>query len=330
MATLAITTEEILRAIGLVAGVNRDAGEWDETMELDARNCIREGFRDFLHPIDAQSGSAYTWKFLEKSATFIGEAAVTASTITVVDGVATLAAGSWPTWAADGIIEIGDGTDSVGRAFVASRDSATQITLDNTSIDAPAGTTYALYRYKYTLPTLFGEFIGGVLVSDGGTTSRGRRLTPVTDTELRLRHITGLRQGQTCQYTIQAQGSNPAASNWYIQFWPVLDEGAIAYGTYKAQLEDGLDATSLVNALDTVQMPVQHAQTLLEAILASTERYFSAPGPHAARFDQCLQRSIKFDGATPGPIGGGPYHPDADPRRIALFTHVPDYTGQTS
>jgi hypothetical protein len=327
MASLAITTEEILRMIGLVAGINRDAAEWDETMELDARNVIREGFRDFLHPIDAQSGSAYTWKFLEKSATFIGVAAVDDSTITVVDGVATLAAGSWPTWAADGIIEIGEGTDSVGRAFVASRDSATQITLDNTSIDAAAGTTYTLYRYKYTLPSLFGEFIGGVLVADGS--NRGRRLTPVTDAELRLRHITGLRQGQTCQYTIQAEGSNPATSNWYIQFWPVLDENAIAYGTYKAQLEDGLEA-NLIDALDTIQMPTQHAQTLMEAVLAAAERYFAAPGPHAARFDQCLQRSIKFDGATPGPIGGGPHHPDADPRRIALYTHVPDYSGQTS
>lgn len=328
MASLAITTEEILRAIGLVAGVNRDAGEWDTTMELDARNCIREGFRDFLHPIDAQTGSAYTWKFLERSETFIGLAPVTTGTVTVVDGVATLAGGTWPSWAADGIIELGDSTESLGRAFVASRTSDTVIVLQNTGLDAPASTEYTLYRYKYPLPALFGEFVGGVLVAEGS--NRGRRLTPVTDTEIRLRHFTSLRQGQTCQYTIQAEGANPAENDWYIQFWPVLDAGAVAYGTYKASLEDGLDETSLVEALDTVQMPVQHAQTLLEAILASTERYFAQPGPHAARFEQCLQRSIKFDGATPGPIGGGPHHPDADPRRIALYTHVPDYSGQTS
>lgn len=326
MASLNLTTQEILESIALVAGWNRTVGQWDDTMQADARKLIREGMREFFHPIDPQTGQAYTWKFLERMFVRIGEAAVTTGTVTAVDGVVTLAGGTWPTWAADGIIDI-DGVQS----FVASRDSATQITLDNTSIDAAALSTYTLYRWRQVLPADFGEFIGGVLYSTGAV--RSRRLSSVTDTEIRLRYQTNLRQGETWMYTIQA--ATPSANGaqpWYIQWWPVMDEAATLYGTYRVQPEDQLDATDLADTVDllTIQMPPQHASTLLAAILSATERYYNdAPGPHAAKFETALLRSIRFDSATPGPIGVGNGNPNVDPRKIALYTHVPDYSPQT-
>jgi hypothetical protein len=61
------------------------------------------------------------------------------STVTVVDGVVTLAAGTFPTWAAAGIVQIG-----ANHYTVNTRDSDTQVTLDDTSVAAAAGTAYLL------------------------------------------------------------------------------------------------------------------------------------------------------------------------------------------
>lgn len=62
-------------------------------------------------------------------------------TITVVAGVVTLAGGTWPSWAAAGTIQIGSSFYTV-----ASRDSNSQITLDNTGVAAAALTTYTLFN----------------------------------------------------------------------------------------------------------------------------------------------------------------------------------------
>lgn len=62
-------------------------------------------------------------------------------TITVVDGVVTLAGGTWPQWAAAGAITIDDETSLLN---VSVRTSDTLLTLTNLTIQAAAGSSYVL------------------------------------------------------------------------------------------------------------------------------------------------------------------------------------------
>ena len=67
----------------------------------------------------------------------------------------TLATGTWPTWAAFGVVQI----DNV-EYQVATRESSTIITLSvnsNPGADVAAGTSYQIYRDTYPLPVNFGS-----------------------------------------------------------------------------------------------------------------------------------------------------------------------------
>lgn len=60
-------------------------------------------------------------------------------TVTISSGVVTLANGTWPAWAATAAINV------AGSLYnVSTRDSDTQLTLDDTSVSAAAGSSYAL------------------------------------------------------------------------------------------------------------------------------------------------------------------------------------------
>lgn len=61
-------------------------------------------------------------------------------TVTIAAGVATLAGGTWPSWAANGTLQLNSNFYTVN-----TRDSNTQITLDNTGVTAVAGTNYTLF-----------------------------------------------------------------------------------------------------------------------------------------------------------------------------------------
>ena len=68
----------------------------------------------------------------------------------MVDGVVTLTGGTFPSWAADGTLKASNSYYSI-----ASRDSDTQITLDDTTVDIDALTTYELGRPEIPLAATF-------------------------------------------------------------------------------------------------------------------------------------------------------------------------------
>src|SRR3972149_6246134 len=104
MATLSLTTDEVVRNVLLVAGVGRNAGDMDEATEADVRAIIRSGALRAYNPMVGEY--AYQWRFLEKHASFSMEPVYETGTIAVSGGVVTLAAGTWPAWAEDGFMSV--------------------------------------------------------------------------------------------------------------------------------------------------------------------------------------------------------------------------------
>jgi len=71
-------------------------------------------------------------------------------TITIAAGVVTLTGGTFPTWADDGVLKVNDRYYSV-----ASRGSATQITLDSTALTVATASSYQLARPEVELDDAF-------------------------------------------------------------------------------------------------------------------------------------------------------------------------------
>src|SRR5690606_12812154 len=119
--------------------------------QRDIRQAVLDGYDDVHHGAE--------WTFLYAPLQIALHAPQTSSTIAydhtggAYERVVTLAAGSWPDWAAYGTLKIGNALYQV-----ATRESATQLTLredSNPGDDVTAGTSYTLYQSSYPLPADF-------------------------------------------------------------------------------------------------------------------------------------------------------------------------------
>jgi hypothetical protein len=128
-----------------------------ETQEF-VDDIINAGYRNFLFP-RPMNGPPHSWSFLHPRATLTLNAAYSTGTVAVSSGVVTLTSGTFPSWAASGVVVI----SGIGYE-VDTRDSGTQVTLVDTSYSVATGTSYVLDQRDYDLPDDFGGLGSGRLV----------------------------------------------------------------------------------------------------------------------------------------------------------------------
>lgn len=114
-----------------------------------ARRAVNDALRDLANEND--------WSCYKVRGRLSTVASYATGTITYTNStrIVTLASGTWPTWAAYGVLKIGD-----VRYTVASRTSDTVIVLSSSSnpgADVAAGTSYTIYRDQYAVPSDFGK-----------------------------------------------------------------------------------------------------------------------------------------------------------------------------
>lgn len=319
MASLQLTNTELNRAVAMVLGIDRTDDNWTTIEKDDVRAVIRAGLRKFFNPITPDS-TVHQWRFLERQFSAASEPTYSTGTITVVDGVVTGSGTTFPsTWTDDAILRVGGNT-----YYVDTYDSATQLTLFQTSLDVDAGTSYELHRWRYPMPANFSEFIDG-LVYSFGTTSQ--LLQNSNEHEIRLRQATTFLTGNTQMFALYhgPEAESASTSRWYLSVWPIFDQDAFITGTYRAMPDDLLNAD--ITADDTVvQVDAVHAETLIAAVQAAAEEYMNdeSGGSHTQRFHSRLAASINHDRNSKGPVSFS-IPKGANPRAIALLNHTPTY-----
>ena len=112
----------------------------DQTADIE--DCISDGMRRVY--------AAHNWSFLRPLADVTTTAPYATGTITIAAGVVTLTGGTFPTWAAAGVLQVAKRYYSV-----ASRDSNTQITLDTTTVTIATASSYQLARPEIPLDATF-------------------------------------------------------------------------------------------------------------------------------------------------------------------------------
>jgi hypothetical protein len=129
----------------------------------DAKRACIQALRDIAN--------AHPWRYFINSRLLTTDASQTSSTITydhtggAAERLVTIAAGTWPTWAARGKLKIGEISYDV-----ATYESTTTITLSpnsNPGADVAAGTAYTLYRNHYPLPLDFIKLCSRLIDQDG-------------------------------------------------------------------------------------------------------------------------------------------------------------------
>jgi len=139
-ASWGISYYSLLERVGkYLYGIRTDFSD-DQTSDIE--DCIHDGMRRVY--------SAHDWSFLRPVADVSTTSPYATGTITIAAGVVTLTSGTFPSWAASGVLEVNSRYYSV-----ASRDSDTQITLDTTSITIATASSYQLARPEIPLDAAF-------------------------------------------------------------------------------------------------------------------------------------------------------------------------------
>jgi len=215
VASLSITLGEIKKNLAMILGIDRTVANWDTVLTEDVDRIIRAGRRKFV------SANPKGWKFLEQHLVVLTAAPATTGTITVVDGVVTLAGSTFPTDLVDNyLLE----PETGGLYQIVTRTDSTHAILKDTSLDVAALSTYTLHKYRYPFASNFGGFKGPV------TTARNTELQEAAvlpDYELRaLRSYTTVQTGTPKLFTVSRRiaDEDVALPEWYLEFWPLADD----------------------------------------------------------------------------------------------------------
>jgi hypothetical protein len=262
----------------------------------DIEDCMKQGILGVY--------AAHDWSFFKPVKRLSTTAPYITGTVTIVDGVVTLAGGTWPSWAADGVFKTSNNYYSI-----ASRDSNSQLTLDDTSVDAAALTTYELARPEIPLDDNF-----EAIANDSDLTyypSQGGMYQPVQQ-----RHDQIIRKMQQnnpyyCRpryYSVRTAEFEPTVgSRKRLAFYPTPD------ASYILRVPMILRPTMID---ETNQYPVG-GETLsllyIEACLAAAERLLDdTEGIHTKRYWELLPLAIKADQEKSSPTSLGPDCPKGE------------------
>ena len=283
----------------------------DQTTDIE--ECIKDGLRDVY--------SAHDWSFFKPLEDITTTAPYTTGTLTIVSGVVTLAGGgTFPSWAAQGLLKVSDSYYSV-----ASRDSNTQITLDDTTVAVSSGATYELGRPEVPLADTF-----EAVANDSDLTyyPDQNEIPP----KIRQRHDQFIRKCQQDDpsydrpsfYSVRTVEFDPTVgSRKRLAFYPTPD------AAYVLRVPMILRPT-MIDV--TNQYPVGGetlSQVITEACIAAAERnYDEQDNRHTKRFQELLPQAIAADLEKSTSPGLGPDMPRGGGYNAGIYEH--DYWARSA
>lgn len=260
----------------------------------DITDCIRDGLQRVY--------SIHDWSFFRPVADVTTTAPYATGTIAIAAGVVTLTGGTFPTWAAAGVLNVND-----NHYAVASRGGNTAITLNDTSVTVAAGATYRLGRPEIEMDSAF-----DAVANDSDLTyypSAESWYPPVQS-----RHdstIRKLEQGnpdfdRPVFYSVRTTRFDPTVgSRKVLAMYPTPDQ---AYSMRVPMIlrPTMIDGTNMYPVGGEVL-----SQAILEACLAAAEHNFEErEHVHEKRFQEMIAMAVRNDQERRSPTSLGPDSPD--------------------
>lgn len=285
MATsLQLNYDRAREAIALLKGWDINFANWPQNLRDKVDIVIRSGQQRVYN--------AHPWSFLRPHGSISCPAPYTTGQIIVAaheDGSQVLlGGGTWPDWAADGILTIEGG----GNYIVSSRTDGTNLVLEDRDVVFSSAVDFTLRQYRYDLPEDFGGLDGPITFSPGETYLQAIRVCHESNVRLmlhdRYRTFESTDPMWAAVYVRQHDLTTP--QTWKLIVYPPSNRDLLLTYRYRAQ----------PNAIDDANpYPLggaMHSETFLEAILAEAEVKFNATTrEHEARFQERLAASIALD-----------------------------------
>lgn len=260
----------------------------------DILQCIRDGL-SYVY-------NAHDWSFFHPVKDVTTTAPYSTGTVTIDDGVVTLSGGTWPSWAATGLLKVSNAYYSI-----ASRDADDQLTLNDTSVDVTDDTAFELGRPEVPLEDTF------------EAVANDSELTYYPDQNVwypavKQRHDQAIRSMQQANpyywrpayYSVRTvEFDATVGSRKRLAFYPIPD------AAYTLRVPMLLRPTMIDS---TNKYPVGGetlAQLIIEACLMAVEMDFyekredNEAGRHTRRFQQMLPLAIRADQEKSSPTSLG-------------------------
>ena len=286
MATLGITYGELKANIAMILGISRDSADWSAETAADVSRIIRAGRRRFV--------SAHDWDFLKEYHDFAVEAPYSTGTVAITAGVVTLTGGTFPTTAANQLLSVN------GKLYrINTRDTATQVTLRDTSVSAAALTPFTLHVTRYPLPDTFAEFIDPPTV-EGGHASELREVLVLPEYEIRrLTSVDSVYTERPQMFSVfhDLDDDDYGIPSYYVDIYPLPDKAYSVRSLVRTNIDDATGAGDS----DTICHPTFSA-ALQAATLAQAEVLYNnnAQSPQAIEAAQLLAEAINKDKRAAG------------------------------
>lgn len=281
---MTIEYSQLTAEVGEYLGMGRDS--WSDLEETRIRSIVRSGYRQVLYPLPHKDGVTHHWSWLRPEATINTTAQYVTGTIEIVLGVVTLSGGVFPDWADEGEIQISSQSYSIN-----TRDSNTQVTLDDLSVNIAAGASYSLVRPSYDLPAGFdGAFDGNLHYKSGDNTMWPsiEILSPEVIRSKKQEYNDADRP--LCAAIQPKEFSATVGQRWQITFYPSPSQNWTFYGRYKLRptMLDSVNKYPLGGSA--------MAEVILESCLAVAEKRFVEDSKiHQEEFQRLLLQAIAND-----------------------------------
>jgi hypothetical protein len=288
---MAITYRSLKERVGHYLFGIRSNFTVDQLADID--DCIVDGLQRVY--------AFHDWSFFRPVVDITTTAPYATGTIAVSSGVVTLTGGSFPSWAADGVLHIN------GISYpVASRTSSSVVTISNTSLTVAAGTSYKIGRPEVPMPAEFQSvandselaYYPDDIACYPSVVQRGDQVIRKFEQESRT-------FDRPVFYSVRTERFDPAVgSRKVLAFYPTPDK---AYTMRVPMVLRQLMLTS------DGQQPVGGevlSQVITEACLASAEHNFEErEHVHEKRFLEMIALAVKNDLERSTPTSLGPDSP---------------------
>lgn len=292
-AVLTMTYGKLRRAIGRRVGQGRDPDAWEAGSEeaLDAEDILQKAVRMVLDPPPLPGEKyAHEWSFLRPVETLTTTTPYITGTVGVAAGVVTLSGGTWPTWAAQGILTVDGATYTV-----ASRTSNSEIVLDDTSVTVTAGETYSLGRYAYDLPVDCAT-VDGPMTYTAGQSIRQFQVEEYPETAILQELTYELTTGYPRKFAVRPKAIDMTANTAYELLLSPTPDGVYSfYYHYRVAIPALDDSNAYPPGGDA------HAELYLEAVEAAAGYVLHDKPLYTQEFMVRLASSVSHDRKTACP-----------------------------
>ncbi len=290
---LAVNRSYLQRMIGLELDYGPNPLTWTHLQTSTVDAVMQSGLRMFYSPpVIPGERYAHEWSFMRPAASLSTSAVYDTGSVTIASGVVTLAGAgaAWPSNAADGELVVDGETYPVS-----TRDTSLQITLNDTTVTASAGTTYSLCFPTISLPSDFASLDGPMTFRPGGTYP-GAELEIVPEHYIRVRRQAGDSFGRPQVAAIRPKAHDATVGTRYeLMVWPTPDD------VYSLDYRYRVNPSVLTSVNTMPYGGVPHAETILAACQAAAESHKGKPGPRQARFFERIVASVSHDRKASSP-----------------------------